>query len=134
MHGCQDLEEMVFPDFSRFSLTKLEKFPWPFFRRNMNFGWQSDFPTIQGFQLDFFQEYFHYGWWKFWIFIIWNCSRMKDFSYFSENNFTMVEENFEFWWSEMAPKWRISAIFPGIFWPWFKRSNCQTLNASLAQE
>ena len=92
MHGCQDLEEMVFPDFSRFSLTKLEKFPWLFFRRNMNFGWQSDFPTIQGFQLDFFQEYFRYGWWKF-----------------------------EFWWSEIVPEWRISAIFLRIISPWLKK-------------
>ena len=103
----------VFPDqIGEISLT--------FFRRNMNFGWQSDFPTIQGFQLDFFQEYFHYGWWKFWILMIWNCSRMKDFSYFSENNFTMVEENFEFWSSEVFPEWRISAIFLRIFSPWLK--------------
>ena len=27
IHGCQDLEKLVFPDFSRFSLIKMEKFP-----------------------------------------------------------------------------------------------------------
>ena len=56
---------------------------------------------------------------KIWILMIWNCSRMKDFSYFSENNFTMVE-NFEFWSSEVFPEWRISAIFLRIFSPWLK--------------
>ena len=33
-HGCQDLEKFVFPDFSRFSLTKIEKFPWLFSWKN----------------------------------------------------------------------------------------------------
>ena len=27
LHGCQDLEKLVFPEFSRFSLIKIEIFP-----------------------------------------------------------------------------------------------------------
>ena len=49
----------------------------------------------------FLAEHIHNGWRKFWILMIWNAPGWRIFCCLSQNIFTMVEENFEYWLSEM---------------------------------
>ena len=100
------------------------------------------------------EEYFHHGWRKFWVLLLWNapewrisndcwgilspwlkkilsftalkCSRMKDFHWllgntftmvenFSEISFTLAEESFEFYCSEMLQNEGFSLIVREYF-------------------
>ena len=49
----------------------------------------------------FITKYLHHGWRNFWILMIWNTPEWRISKRSSQNIFTMVEENFGFWWSQM---------------------------------
>ena len=94
---------------------------------NCWFLW-SEMPQNEGFE-PLISDYFHRGWKKLWIFVVWNatewriwtshlrlfsprlkeildsddleCPKMKDLDHSFQINLTMVEENFGFWWFKM---------------------------------
>ena len=61
--------------------------------------WWSQMPKNEEFE-PLFSKYLHQGRWKFWIYDL-EFLRMKDLNHSSQTVFTMIEENFGFWWSEM---------------------------------
>ena len=51
-------------------------------------SWMNDFHWL-------IREFLHYDWRKFWNLMLWNVQKWTISNDYSENSFTMVEENFE---------------------------------------
>ena len=67
-------------------------------------------------------EYLHHGWRKFWILMISNALEWRISTCLSQNIFTIVEEIFEFWWSEIHPNEAFQNVHHRISSPWLKKN------------
>ena len=91
-----------------------------FIKVEENFGfWWSEIHWNEGFGMHITKFLYHF--WRKFLDIDASASK-KDLNRKSQNFFAMVEEYFEFWWSEMSQKEKIRYVFLRVSSTWLNKS------------